>query len=214
MGFSQKNWVKIRSEKKYQTPEIGKKFNKLIFLEELGGTGNRKYWKCECECGKIKEFPYWGVFSGKTKSCGCYQKQITSKRLWKGYEEISGKYWTELQEGAKQRQLEFNLTIEEAWELFVKQNKKCNLSDLPIEFSRARNKFPQTASLDRVDNSKGYVKDNVQWLHKNINLMKHCFNEKYFIFLCNEITKKDNLNKYFDGQNILNNKSKLEEKNE
>jgi hypothetical protein len=54
-----------------------------------------------------------------------------------------------------------------------------------------KNHFPQTASLDRIDNNKGYTKDNIQWLHKNINLMKHCFDQKYFIELCNLISEKN-----------------------
>ena len=179
----------IRSEKKYKTPNEGDKFNRLTFFKETVGTGQRKYWQCKFDCGKIKEFPYWGVFSGKTKSCGCYQKEITSHNHWTGHGEISGKYWTEIKEGAKRRQLEFSLTIEEAWDLFIKQNKKCNLSGLDIEFSRMRNKFPQTASLDRIDNSKGYHANNVQWLHKHVNSMKHCFEEKYFIEICCKISE-------------------------
>jgi hypothetical protein len=29
-----------------------------------------------------------------------------------------------------------------------------------------------TASLDRIDSSKGYIKTNVQWVHKKVNKMK------------------------------------------
>jgi hypothetical protein len=181
--------LKIRSEKKYKIPELNQRFNKLVFIKEIIGTGNRKYWECKCDCGKIKEFPYWSVFIGTTKSCGCYQRQITSNAKWKGHGEISGKYWTEIKEGAKRRQISFELTIEEGWELFLKQNKKCNLSGLEIEFSRMKHKFPQTASLDRIDNSKGYITGNIQWLHKSVNLMKHCFDEKYFTDLCVKITE-------------------------
>ena len=176
--------LQIRSEKKYQVPEAGTKFNRLTFIKEECGTGKRKYWLCSCECGKQKSFAYWSVFSGKTTSCGCYQKEKTSKLHWTGFEEISGRYWTSLQDGAKRRQLDFNVTIEEAWDVYLKQNKKCNLSGLDIEFSRMANKFPQTASLDRIDNSKGYVKNNIQWLHKIVNSMKHCMEQEFFVDFC------------------------------
>ena len=47
-----------------------------------------------------------------------------------------------------------------------------------------------TASLDRIDSSLGYVKNNVQWVHKDINKMKQELNENYFKNLCKIIAKK------------------------
>ena len=50
-----------------------------------------------------------------------------------------------------------------------------------------------TASLDRIDSNLGYVKGNVQWVHKHINVMKNIFNQDMFIFLCNQVTKTNKL---------------------
>ena len=44
-----------------------------------------------------------------------------------------------------------------------------------------------TASLDRIDSSKGYVIGNVQWVHKDINIMKNKFDNQYFIDMCKKI---------------------------
>ena len=44
-----------------------------------------------------------------------------------------------------------------------------------------------TASLDRIDSSKGYVKGNVQWVHKDINKMKTDFEQSIFIKLCKSV---------------------------
>jgi hypothetical protein len=44
-----------------------------------------------------------------------------------------------------------------------------------------------TASLDRIDSSRGYTADNIQWVHKHVNLMKRSFNEEYFINTCKQI---------------------------
>jgi hypothetical protein len=46
-----------------------------------------------------------------------------------------------------------------------------------------------TASLDRIDSSKGYCEDNVQWVHKDINRMKNTFDQDYFISLCKLIAE-------------------------
>jgi hypothetical protein len=48
-----------------------------------------------------------------------------------------------------------------------------------------------TASLDRIDSSKGYVIDNVQWLHRDINMMKQRFSQEYFINICKHIAENN-----------------------
>ena len=54
----------------------GKKFGKLTVLEK---TNERKYgqvlWKCQCECGNIKNIPASNLVYGLTKSCGCFKKE-------------------------------------------------------------------------------------------------------------------------------------------
>ena len=61
---------------------IGKKFNKLIVLEE---TPNRRngavVWKCLCECGNEALVTGSALKSGHTKSCGCLIMQILQKRI-------------------------------------------------------------------------------------------------------------------------------------
>ena len=44
-----------------------------------------------------------------------------------------------------------------------------------------------SASLDRIDNTKGYVAGNVQWLHKDINWMKGRFTQPRFLALCRAV---------------------------
>ena len=41
-----------------------------------------------------------------------------------------------------------------------------------------------TMSLDRIDNNKGYIEENVQWVHKDINMMKRIYSQDYFIYMC------------------------------
>ena len=45
-----------------------------------------------------------------------------------------------------------------------------------------------TASLDRIDSCKGYTIDNVQWVHKWINVMKSDHSQDEFIALCRAVT--------------------------
>lgn len=107
---------------------------------------------------------------------------------WKGFMDISGSYWGGLRKGARVRSLEHSITIEYAWNIFIAQNRKCALSGIPIEFYKPRTpQSSQTASLDRIDPSKGYIEGNVQWVHKTINKMKMNLSQDEFIQLCCDI---------------------------
>jgi len=81
--------------------------------------------------------------------------------------------------------------------LFIKQNKKCALTGLDIKFGVRNDKITgtyeeTTASLDRIDSSKGYVKGNIQWVHKDINIMKNDFNVDKFKKLCKMVISYGN----------------------
>lgn len=106
--------------------------------------------------------------------------------VYKGYEDLSSKYWSSIKYRAKKRNIKFSLDIKYAWDLFVKQNKKCALSGYDIELFRDSKTY-NTASLDRIDSSKGYIKNNVQWLHKDVNNLKGIMDNKTTIDLCKKI---------------------------
>ena len=58
---------------------LGQRFNMLTVIDGPIHKNNRIYWICQCDCGTIKEIRADGLTSGKTKSCGCYKKQILIK---------------------------------------------------------------------------------------------------------------------------------------
>lgn len=93
--------------------------------------------------------------------------------------------------GAKKRNLEWNLDVNYLWDLFLQNDKKCTLSGVPIELGELKdskvNYAELTASLDRIDSSRGYEKGNVQWVHKHINIMKNKYDQQYFIDMCKAV---------------------------
>lgn len=60
-------------------------------------------------------------------------------------------------------------------DLWGKQNGKCPISGVNIQIKKGKN-TPFTASLDRIDSNKGYVKGNVQFVAYSVNLAKNAFN--------------------------------------
>jgi len=149
-----------------------------------------KLWLCKCECGGEKEVTSSHLQTGKVKSCGCMQNPVgVNNPTWKGYKLIGSAFWGGYERGAKARNIEFNITMEEAWELYEAQDGKCFYTGQPIEFSaNSRKARHGSASLDRRDSSKGYTKDNCVWTNKDINRFKNKYSEEEFIMMCEQVT--------------------------
>ena len=128
-----------------------------------------------------------------TKSCGCIGRSIGAENPhWLGYGGISLTKWNSLKKDAiKNRKIPFNISIEYAWELFLKQNRKCALTGLDITFSQTKrtSKMQCSASLDRIDSFLPYEEGNVQWVDKRVNFMKQRFPQDEFQRLCFLVSK-------------------------
>ncbi len=197
-------WSKFESQNKKSalsgTELIFKKSNKFETTASLDRIDSgKKYttdniWWIHKDENKLKwnlsllELLYWcDLITNKCKSD--YKLIVPYTRQnnnWCGFGQISGDYYSTTKRGAKYRNFEFSITIENMWDLFLKQNGQCSITKIPI-FLKYEKNVEQTASLDRIDNSQGYTVENIQWVHKTINRMKCAFNQQYFILVCNNI---------------------------
>jgi hypothetical protein len=103
---------------------------------------------------------------------------------WKGHGDIPATYWNNVRNNARSRGIHHNIKIEDAWELLVNQNKICKLTGQPIGFEKSQS---YTASMDRIDSSKGYILSNVQWVHRDVNFAKQSLSTEEFISLCKHV---------------------------
>lgn len=163
------------------------KFGMLLVIRRLkNDIHSRKIWECLCDCGNIKEVADVNLKRSMVTSCGCNHYKSGKDHLqYTGYEDISGKKWSSVVKGARNRELDFLITKEEVWDLFIKQSRKCKLSGIDICFLKG------TASIDRVDSKIGYTISNIQIVHKDINKMKMDFEQVYFIEMCKLITENN-----------------------
>lgn len=83
---------------------------------------------------------------------------------FKGAGPFSGERLGLIRSSAKKRNKEFNITPEYLYDIFNMQSGNCALSGLGL--------FPETVSVDRIDNSEGYVEGNVQLVTKEMNFMR------------------------------------------
>ena len=73
-------------------------------------------------------------------------------------------------------------------ELWKKQNGTCTLTGLHMEHSINKGKLFNNVSIDRIDSSKGYIKENVQLVCSVVNRMKSDLSSEEFYNICKLIT--------------------------
>jgi hypothetical protein len=143
------------------------------------------HFLCKCDCGTEREVAAQNLQREISTNCGCERRPVN----FTGAGSLSGAYFARLKRGAKSRGLLFDITVEQAVGIFT---GKCALSDRTITLNRHIRKYGQTASLDRIDSSRGYTIDNIQWIHKDLNVMKRDFNNDYFVQMCKAVANNNN----------------------
>ena len=73
------NWTILKEDEPYITPSTGKKSRRVI---------------AQCICGNIKSVMYTYIKTGRSKSCGCIQKNIFKTRFIKHNKRNTSEYVT------------------------------------------------------------------------------------------------------------------------
>jgi len=162
----------------------GQRFGRLVVLSKIHMQGHLK-WKCLCDCGKMSYPTSQALLYGHSKSCGCYNSEVRHEADRVGL--ISKTFWTLLRRKARKRNIGVEINRIDAWQQFEKQKGKCALSGIDLTFSNCTRDYSGTASIDRIDSRKSYTKDNIQWVHKNINIMKWDMSDDTFIEFCRAV---------------------------
>lgn len=108
---------------------------------------------------------------------------------------MSSSHWTQIIAGAKIRGLDVSITHQDCVDLFEAQDSKCALTGVPICFNSIGSRSDGTASLDRIDSTLGYVKGNIQWVHKDLQKMKWDMPQDQFILQCSLVSDHHRKNK-------------------
>lgn len=104
-----------------------------------------------------------------------------SRKSWiarKQADIIKYKHETQMKAGLK-RNKKYECTLDYLRDLYEKQGRKCAISGRPLTI--------ENISLDRIDSSKNYTNDNVQWVVIQINRAKNVLAQSDFIQLCEDV---------------------------
>ena len=146
-----------------------------------------------CSCGATSELSSATAKSPRSKRCSsCSYKKISEDKSCGKVHQV---YWLQIKNAAIRRGIPFMITIEDMWAQYEKQVGKCVFTGLDLTLTNSNNFNLQTASLDRIDSTKGYVVGNIQWVHKDANKMKMDLQEEDFFRMVKQIYEFKQLNK-------------------
>lgn len=146
------------------TSIIGRTLGRLTVLSFDGiHKKHGSMWLCRCSCGNEKVVSRNGL-NGNIKSCGCLRRP---KDQFGAYGSPVYNLLARAKQRARRDGLEFNLTYND-----IVIPEKCPLLGTVLLWGKdiARDESP---SLDRLDNSKGYVKGNVWVISHRANTIKN-----------------------------------------
>jgi hypothetical protein len=152
------------------------------------------YWLVRCKCGNIlwvyrnRVLEQRGLFC---KICYGVGNRGDKSIHWRGSGAVPYSVLSKIKSTLKRgRIIPCDLSIEDLADVWEKQGGRCALTGRYLLFPdvQYRDTKSGTASVDRIDSILGYTKDNIQFVHKDINNMKQGHSQAYFIELCKEVT--------------------------
>lgn len=140
----------------------GKRFNRwLVLSRSAQPKPGASRWRCQCDCGTIKNgVLYTALTRGGSQSCGCLRAELLMKddHLVHSHRNPVYAAWINIKtrcfnskHPAFKRYGAVGISMADEWR-----------NDFDA-FRRAVGPRPEGASLDRIDNTKGYFPGNVRW---------------------------------------------------
>lgn len=147
------------------------RFGRLVAIKPVGTDkwGNYR-WLCKCDCGNEKIIKSSKLVQGRTRSCGCYRKEVSTKSLEKHGITTGGKPRTFIIWGGMKARC-YNsdnssyksygargITVCKEWLIYK------NFHNWAIN-----NGYSDELEIDRIDNNGNYEPSNCRWVSKNFN---------------------------------------------
>ncbi len=165
---------------------INKKFTNLTVLDRISNFEGRKrtYYKCKCVCNTVTYIEGSKLLNGHTKSCGCLRKKLMREQKWARKEygkALENRIYHSYKDNAKYKNIIFNLSKQEVLIFF---QQKCFYCGTPPNKIVTKKNFYGSFTyngIDRLDNDRGYIKENCVTCCSFCNYTKNKTDFKEFI---------------------------------
>lgn len=168
--------------RKFDANIEGRRFGRLVACKLVGTRARAPLWECICDCGKACVVGFYLLLSGRTQSCGCLHREITSRTLFKhghggrqkgispeyrSYNSAKGRCTNPKNKNWRYyggRGIEFRFT---SFEQFLE-----HIGPRPSPHSKY--------SLDRINNDGHYEMGNVRWATRSeqVRNARHWYYDK------------------------------------
>jgi len=147
---------------------LGRRFGRLEVKEYLlsDPLTQKKKWSCLCDCGTMAIVTTSHLTSGHTKSCGCIRIEMkccvsfhddhTSVlyERWLAMRARCSPIWQ-----ARRNYFDRGIFVDKRWDDYLIFKKDMGASYMEHEKIYGQ----RNTTLDRIDNDKGYSKENCRW---------------------------------------------------
>ena len=144
--------------------------------KKIDGSPKYNSWCKNCISSKMKSY--------HKKTWGDDKLQFTAFKRTKSVRS----YITYLRSKAIKRKNEC-ISIDELEKIWNNQNGKCALTGWDMTMILGKGNIETNASIDRIDSNLGYIKNNVQFVCRAVNVFKSNATEEFLHKMCEAIIK-------------------------
>lgn len=169
---------------------LGIRVGRLVAVQEVGKCrfGN-KLWRCLCDCGNEAIVRASSLRTGKTKSCGCLQREAVSI---KPGDSIFNSLYSSYEYRARKKGYSFELS-EEFFKMLTK--RPCHYCGAEPEGIHQKRRLKEKYiynGIDRVDSTLGYFESNVVPCCGICNRAKNTLSQDIFLSWVDRLVKYRN----------------------
>lgn len=117
-------------------------------------------------------------------------KEYSAKGNWAKKTDEYSQFRYHLRNAKRHARQEIQITLQDLLELWNTQNGLCAVTKIPLlskYFDDNKPKNPYQASLDRIDHTKGYTKQNVRFVCYMFNIARNNFSDKDVLEFCKKV---------------------------